>query len=52
MDPSSKLILQSVLETKDSTILQFVGGLCRSLLAAETSGRELSWSAIHGGNAC
>jgi hypothetical protein len=32
MDSAGKLILESILETKDSTILQFIGGLRGSLL--------------------
>jgi hypothetical protein len=31
MDSAAKLILESILETKDSTILQFLGGLRGSL---------------------
>jgi len=47
MDSAGKLILESILETKAATILQFLGGLRGSLLvtfeegtsAAELSGR-------------
>jgi hypothetical protein len=31
MDSAGKLILESILETKAATILQFIGGLCGSL---------------------
>jgi hypothetical protein len=39
MDSVGKLILESILETKAATILQFIGGLCGSL--GVTSKKEL-----------
>jgi transposase len=43
MDSSGKLILESVLETKDSTILQFIDGLCGSLLVTFEEGTSAAW---------
>jgi len=43
MDSSGKLILESILETKDSTILQFIDGLCGSLLVTFEEGTSAAW---------
>ena len=38
LDSAGKLILQSILETKAATILQFIGGFRRSLLVTFEEG--------------
>jgi hypothetical protein len=43
MDSSGKLILESILETKAATILQFLGGLCGSLLVTLEEGTSAAW---------
>jgi hypothetical protein len=43
MDAAGKLILESILETKAATILQFIGGLCGSLLATFEEGTSAAW---------
>jgi hypothetical protein len=43
MDSAAKLILESILETKDSTILQFLGGLRGSLLVTFEEGTSAAW---------
>jgi transposase len=43
MDSAGKLILESILETKDSTILQFLGGLRGSLLVTFEEGTSAAW---------
>ena len=43
MDSAGELILESILETKDSTILQFIGGLRGSLLATFEEGISAAW---------
>ena len=43
MDSAGKLILESILETKDSTILQFIGGLRGSLLVTFEEGTSAAW---------
>ena len=43
MDSSGKLILESILETKAATILQFIGGLCGSLLVTFEEGTSAAW---------
>jgi len=43
MDSVGKLILESILETKAATILQFVGGLRGSLLVTFEEGTSAAW---------
>ena len=43
MDSAGKLILESILETKAATILQFVGGLRGSLLVTFEEGTSAAW---------
>ena len=43
MDSAGKLILESVLETKAATILQFIGGLHGSLLVTFEEGTSAAW---------
>ena len=43
MDSAGKLILESILETKATTILQFIGGLCGSLLVTFEEGTSAVW---------
>ena len=43
MDSAGKLILESVLETKASTILQFIAGLRGSLLVTFEEGTSAAW---------
>jgi transposase len=43
MDSAGKLILESILETKAATILQFIGGLHGSLLATFEEGTSAAW---------
>src|SRR6266446_4733636 len=43
MDSAGKLILESILETKAATILQFVAGLCGSLLVTFEEGTSAAW---------
>ena len=43
MDSAGKLILESILETKASTILQFIGGLHGSLLVTFEEGTSAAW---------
>ena len=43
MDSAGKLILESLLETKAATILQFLGGLCGSLLVTFEEGTSAAW---------
>ena len=43
MDSSGKLILESILETKAATILQFIGGLCGSLQVTFEEGTSAAW---------
>jgi hypothetical protein len=43
MDSTGKLILESILETKATTILQFLGGLCGSLLVTFEEGTSAAW---------
>ena len=43
MDSAGKLILESILETKAATILQFIGGLCGSLLVTFEEGTSAAW---------
>ena len=44
MDSAGKLILESILETKAPTILQFLGGLGGSLLVTFEEGTSAVWS--------
>ena len=43
MDSAGKLILESILETKAATILQFIGGLRGSLLVTFEEGTSAAW---------
>ena len=43
MDSDGKLILESILETKAATILQFIGGLCGSLQVTFEEGTSAAW---------
>lgn len=43
LDSAGKLILESVLETKAATILQFIGGLHGSLLVTFEEGTSAAW---------
>src|SRR6516162_2832951 len=43
MDSAGKLILESILETKAATILQFVAGLRGSLLVTFEEGTSAAW---------
>src|ERR1700756_1519714 len=43
MDSAGKLILESILETKATTILQFIGGLRGSLLVTFEEGTSAAW---------
>ena len=43
MDSAGKLILESILETKATTILQFIGGLHGSLLVTFEEGTSAAW---------
>src|ERR1700752_2583088 len=43
MDSAGKLILESLLETKAATILQFLGGLRGSLLVTFEEGTSAAW---------
>ena len=43
MDSAGKLILESILETKASTLLQFIGGLHGSLLVTFEEGTSAAW---------
>src|ERR1700692_4036467 len=43
MDSVGKLILESILETKAATILQFIGGLCGSLQVTFEEGTSAAW---------
>ena len=43
LDSAGKLILESVLETKAATILQFIGGLRGSLLVTFEEGTSAAW---------
>ena len=43
MDSPGKLILESILETKAATILQFVAGPCGSLLVTFEEGTSAAW---------
>jgi transposase len=43
MDSTAKLILESILETKAATILQFLGGLRGSLLVTFEEGPSAAW---------
>ena len=43
MDSSGKLILESILETKAATVLQFIGGLRGSLLVTFEEGTSAAW---------
>jgi len=43
MDSAGKLILESILETKAATILQFLGGLRGSLLVTFEEGTSAAW---------
>ena len=43
MDSAGKLILESNLETKAATILQFIGGLRGSLLVTFEEGTSAAW---------
>ncbi len=43
MDSAGKLILESILETKAATILQFIGGLCGSLLVTSKKRTSAAW---------
>ena len=43
MDSAGKLILESILETKAATILQFIGGLHGSLLVTFEEGTSAAW---------
>jgi transposase len=43
MDSAGKLILESILETKATTILQFLGGLRGSLLVTFEEGTSAAW---------
>src|SRR6201987_3410288 len=43
MDSAGKLILESILETKAATILQFIDGLCGSLLVTFEEGTSAAW---------
>jgi transposase len=43
MDSAGKLILESILETKAVTILQFIGGLRGSLLVTFEEGTSAAW---------
>ena len=43
MDSAGKLILESILETKAATILQFLGGLRGSLLVTFEEGTLAAW---------
>src|SRR5580658_6918165 len=43
MDSTGKLILESILETKAATILQFIGGLQGSLLVTFEEGTSAAW---------
>jgi hypothetical protein len=45
MDSAGKLILESLLETKAATILQFLGGLHGSLLVTFEEGTSAAWLA-------
>src|SRR5271169_2412954 len=42
-DSTGKLILESILETKATTILQFIGGLGGSLLVTFEEGTSAAW---------
>ena len=44
MDSAGKLILESILETKAATILQFIAGLRGSLLVTFEEGTSAAWS--------
>jgi hypothetical protein len=43
MDSAAKLILESILETKGATVLQFIGGLRGSLLVTFEEGTSAAW---------
>src|SRR5215469_2435968 len=43
MDSAGKLILESILETKAATILQFIGGLRGCLLVTFEEGTSAAW---------
>ena len=43
IDSAGKLILESILETKAATILQFLGGLHGSLLVTFEEGTSAAW---------
>jgi len=43
MDLSGKLVMESILETKTATILQFFAGLCGPLLMAFEEGPRSAW---------
>jgi hypothetical protein len=43
MDSAGKLTLESILETKAATILQFIGGLRGSLLVTFEEGTSAAW---------
>src|ERR1700748_2881694 len=43
MDSAGKLILESILETKAATILQFIAGLRGSLLVTFEEGTSAAW---------
>ena len=43
LDSAGKLILESILETKAATILQFIGGLQGSLLVTFEEGTSAAW---------
>ncbi len=48
MDSAGKLILESILETKAATILQFLGGLRGSLLQSSPKRFDTVFSSIRG----
>jgi hypothetical protein len=52
MDSAGKLILESILETKAATILQFVGGLRGSLLVTFEEGTSSQLARIRFQSAC